>query len=61
MKPGRGNGIASRALRLLGAYLQSSTAIRQMVLRMACENSASVLVAEKSGFQLGEGVEMAVE
>ena len=48
----RGNGIALRALRLMGAYLKSVSGMRQMVLRISCENAASLRVAEKSGFQL---------
>jgi RimJ/RimL family protein N-acetyltransferase len=47
----RGKGIARRALHLMGAYLRTSTAAREMVLRIACENSASMGVAENSGFQ----------
>jgi len=48
----RGNGIALRALRLMGAYLKGVSGMRQMVLRISCENAASLRVAEKSGFQL---------
>ena len=48
----RGNGITVRALYLMGVYLKTSTAIRQIVLRAACENAASLRVAEKSGFRL---------
>jgi RimJ/RimL family protein N-acetyltransferase len=48
----RGNGTALRALRLMGAYLKSISGMRQMVLRISCENAASLRVAEKSGFQL---------
>jgi RimJ/RimL family protein N-acetyltransferase len=48
----RGNGTALRALRLMGAYLKSVSGMRQMVLRISCENAASLRVAEKSGFQV---------
>ena len=44
----RGNGVALRALRLMGAYLKSIGGTRQMILRMSCENAASLRVAEKS-------------
>jgi RimJ/RimL family protein N-acetyltransferase len=47
----RGNGTALRALRLMGAYLKSVSGMRQMILRISCENTASLRVAEKSGFQ----------
>jgi RimJ/RimL family protein N-acetyltransferase len=48
----RGNRTALRALRLMGAYLKSVSGMCQMVLRISCENTASLRVAEKSGFQL---------
>ncbi len=47
----RGRGIAQRALDLMSSYLRSSTELRQMVVRIACENTASVKVAQKAGFQ----------
>jgi RimJ/RimL family protein N-acetyltransferase len=47
----RGKGIALRALRLMGNYLKGVNGMRQMVLRISCENAASLRVAEKSGFQ----------
>jgi RimJ/RimL family protein N-acetyltransferase len=42
----RGNGTALRALRLMAAYLKSVREMRQMVLRIPCENAASLRVAE---------------
>ena len=45
----RGNGTALRALRLIGAYLKSVSGMRQMVLRISCENAASLRVAENLG------------
>jgi RimJ/RimL family protein N-acetyltransferase len=48
----RGNGTALRSLRLMGTYLKSISRMRQMVLRISCENAASLRVAQKSGFQL---------
>ena len=47
----RGKGVALRALRLMSGYLRTSTGMRQMVLRVACENVASIRVAEKAQFQ----------
>lgn len=47
----RGMGVAQRALDLMSSYLKSSTELRQMVVRIACENAASLKVAQKSGFQ----------
>jgi RimJ/RimL family protein N-acetyltransferase len=47
----RGRGIAQRALDLMSSYLRSSTELRQMVVRVACENTASLKVARKAGFQ----------
>ncbi len=47
----RGNGIALRALGLMATYLKGVNGMRQMVLRISCENAASLRVAEKSGFQ----------
>ena len=48
----RGNGTALRALRLMGAYLKTVSGMRQMVLRISCENTASLMVARKFGSQL---------
>jgi RimJ/RimL family protein N-acetyltransferase len=47
----RGKGIARRALDLMSSYLRSATGLRQMVVRIACANAASVRVVEKAGFQ----------
>jgi len=47
----RGKGVAQRALELMSSYLRSSTELCQMVVRIACENAASLQVAQKSGFQ----------
>ena len=47
----RGNGIALRALHLMAAYLKSVSGMRQMVLRISCENATSLRVAAKSDFQ----------
>ena len=47
----RGQGVARRALDLMSLYLKSSTELRQMVVRIARENAASIRVVEKAGFQ----------
>ena len=47
----RGKGVAQRALELVGSYLKRSTELRQMVVRIAPENAASLRVVEKAGFQ----------
>jgi RimJ/RimL family protein N-acetyltransferase len=47
----RGKGVAQRALDLVGSYLRRSTELRQMVVRIAPENAASLRVVEKAGFQ----------
>ncbi|HEY2461764.1 MAG TPA: GNAT family N-acetyltransferase [Candidatus Acidoferrum sp.] len=49
-RPWRGRGLASRAINLMGEYLRTETEVRQMVLRIAPANAASLRVAEKSGF-----------
>ncbi len=46
----RGRGVARRALDLMSSYLRSSTEVRQMVVRIACENTASLRAVEKAGF-----------
>ena len=43
-------GIALRAINLMGEYLRTATEARQMVLRIAPENDASLKLAEKAGF-----------
>jgi RimJ/RimL family protein N-acetyltransferase len=48
----RGRGLALRAIDLMGQYLQMATEARQMVLRIAPANTASLRVAEKGGFTL---------
>jgi RimJ/RimL family protein N-acetyltransferase len=48
----RGKGVAQRALDLMSSYLRSCTELRQMVVRIACENAASLKMAQKAGFQL---------
>ena len=47
----RGKGVAQRALDLMSSYLRTSTEVRQVVVRIACENAASLRVVEKAGFQ----------
>jgi RimJ/RimL family protein N-acetyltransferase len=47
----RGKGVAQRALDLMGSYLRSSTEVREMVVRIACDNAASRHVAAKAGFR----------
>jgi RimJ/RimL family protein N-acetyltransferase len=46
----RGRGIAEMAIELMSEYLRTSTDARQMVLRIAPANAASLRVAEKAGF-----------
>jgi len=48
----RGQGLAIRAVNLLGEYLRAATEARQIVLRIAPANAASIRVAEKAGFAL---------
>jgi RimJ/RimL family protein N-acetyltransferase len=45
----RGRGVALRALQLMSTYLRTATDMRQMILRVASENAASLRVAEKAG------------
>jgi len=47
----RGKGVAQRALDLMSSHLGNSTELSQMVVRIACENAASLRVIEKAGFQ----------
>jgi RimJ/RimL family protein N-acetyltransferase len=49
-KQWRGRGLAQRALDLMNEYLAARTNARQMVLRIAPANAASIRVAEKGGF-----------
>jgi RimJ/RimL family protein N-acetyltransferase len=46
----RGRGLAQRALDLMCEYLRVRTNARQVVLRIAPANVASIRVAEKGGF-----------
>jgi RimJ/RimL family protein N-acetyltransferase len=46
----RGLGLAQHALDLMNEYLRASTNARQIVLRIAPANRASIRVAEKGGF-----------
>ena len=46
----RGQRFAMRALNLMGEYLRATTDVRQMVLRIAPANTASISVAENAGF-----------
>jgi RimJ/RimL family protein N-acetyltransferase len=48
----RGKRVAQRALNLMSLYLKRSTELREMIVRIACENTASVRVVEKAGFRL---------
>jgi RimJ/RimL family protein N-acetyltransferase len=45
----RGRGLALRALDLMREYLRANTNVRQIVLRIAPANVASIRVAEKVG------------
>jgi len=49
-RPWRRQGLALRALDLMAEYLRSATQARQMVLRIAPANTASLKFAEKAGF-----------
>lgn len=46
----RRQGVALRAINLMAEYLRTATEVRQMVLRVAPENTASLKLAEKAGF-----------
>jgi RimJ/RimL family protein N-acetyltransferase len=46
----RRRGLAGRAIDLVTEYLRSSTDAKEIVLRIAPENSRSIRVAEKAGF-----------
>ncbi|MFE6160519.1 GNAT family N-acetyltransferase [Streptomyces sp. NPDC056486] len=47
----RGRGIAPRAVRLLAGWALSDLGLAQLLLEAAAENTSSVRVAEKCGFQ----------
>jgi len=46
----RRQGVALRAINLMDEYLRTATKARQMVLRIAPANTASLKLAEKAGF-----------
>jgi len=46
----RRQGVAVRAINLMGEYLRTATEARQMVLRIMPGNTASLRLAEKAGF-----------
>ena len=46
----RRKGLALRAINLMGEYLRIATTARQIVLRIAPANTASLKLAEKGGF-----------
>ena len=46
----RRQGLALRAINLMDKYLRTATEARQIVLRIAPENHASLKLAEKAGF-----------
>lgn len=46
----RRQGVALRAINLMDEYLRTATEVRQMVLRIVPENTASLKLAEKAGF-----------
>jgi RimJ/RimL family protein N-acetyltransferase len=48
----RRRGLALRAIDLMDEYLRTATAARQIVLRIAPANTASLKLAEKAGFTL---------
>jgi RimJ/RimL family protein N-acetyltransferase len=49
-RPWRRQGVATRAINLMGEYLRVETEARQMVLRVMPANTASLKLAEKAGF-----------
>src|SRR5205085_10738982 len=48
----RRQGVAKRALRLMAQYLATNTDAKEMILRIAPENQASIRLAESAGFEL---------
>jgi len=54
-RPWRRRGLALRAINLMDKYLRTETDARQMVLRIAPANTASLKLAEKAGFSLCGG------
>ncbi|MFF1695114.1 GNAT family N-acetyltransferase [Streptomyces sp. NPDC058257] len=51
----RGRGIAPRAVRLLAGWALGDLGLTQLLLEAAAENTSSVRVAEKCGFQRSDG------
>jgi RimJ/RimL family protein N-acetyltransferase len=49
-RPWRRQGVALRAINLMGEYLRTATEARQMVLRVMPANTGSLKLAEKAGF-----------
>lgn len=48
----RGQGLASRAVRVMAAYAFEELAVEQVILELEAENASSVAVAKKAGFRL---------
>ncbi|MEU9419986.1 GNAT family N-acetyltransferase [Streptomyces sp. NPDC051000] len=48
----RGRGLAARAVRVMSAYAFEQLGTEQLILELEAENTASVGVATKAGFQL---------
>ncbi|MEU7426391.1 GNAT family N-acetyltransferase [Streptomyces sp. NPDC040750] len=48
----RGQGLATRALRVMAAYAFEQLGVEQVILELEAENAASVAVATKAGFSL---------
>lgn len=58
----RGRGIAPRAVRLLAGWALSGLGLTRLLLEAAAENTSSVRVAEKCGFEpIGSRVEATAE
>ncbi len=49
-RPWRRQGLAVRTINLMDRYLRTTTKVRQIVLRIAPANVASIKFAEKAGF-----------
>ncbi|MFG2635674.1 GNAT family N-acetyltransferase [Streptomyces sp. NPDC048362] len=48
----RGQGLATRGLRVMAAYAFEQLGVEQVILELEAENAASVAVATKAGFSL---------
>ncbi|MFF3955408.1 GNAT family N-acetyltransferase [Streptomyces sp. NPDC001890] len=48
----RGQGLATRAVRVMAAYAFEQLGVEQVILELEAENASSVAVATKSGFRL---------